>query len=167
MMILLFSLFCAFAEPSKTVQQLGPVHVGKKFPIFGGYTSTDKYVSFKKSLGTHDLTVVSYFATWCAPCKKNLPILERFIQKNDGVQGFYIALEKESSKVHKFAKKLKLKTPIVMDKFESFAKKHGIIMEDGKASLPKTFLIDKEGNVLDIIVLEGDDLDELLKKRLH
>ena len=54
-----------------------------------------------------------------------------------------------------------------MDKFESFAKKHGILMEDGKASLPKTFLIDKKGNVLDIIVLEGDDFEELLKKRLH
>ena len=166
MMTLLFSLLCAFAEPSKTVQQLGPVHVGKKFPIFGGYTSKNEYVSFKKSIGKTDLTVVSYFATWCEPCKKNLPIIEQFIKKNGKVQGFYIALEKESGKVNNFAKNLKLETPILMDKFESFAKKHGVILDDGKVSLPKTFLIDKSGNVLDIVVLEGDDFDELLEKRL-
>ena len=41
MMTLLFTLFCAFAEPTetKTVNKLGPVAVGGKFPIFGGYTS--------------------------------------------------------------------------------------------------------------------------------
>lgn len=166
MMTLIFSLFCAFAEPSQTVSQLGPVEVGKDFPIFGGYTSNNDYVSFKNSLGKSDLTVVSYFATWCAPCKKNLPTLEAFIQKNSNVQGFYIALEKESSKVNTFAKELNLNTPIVMDKFESFAKKHGIILEDGTASLPKTFVIDKAGKVLDIFVLEGDDFHELLSKRL-
>ena len=166
MMTLIFSLFCAFAEPSQTVSALGPVEVGKKFPIFGGYTSKNEYVSFKKSLGQSDLTVVSYFATWCAPCKKNLPTIEKFIQKNSNVQGFYIAIEKESSQVNQFAKSLNLNTPIVMDKFESFAKKHGVILADGKMSLPKTFVIDKQGKVLDIIVVEGEDFEELLEKRL-
>ena len=110
--------------------------------------------------------VVSYFATWCKPCKKNLPIMETFIKKNDNVSGIYIALEKEPAKVQKFAEKLDLDTPILMDKFETFAKKHGVIVEGGTASLPKTFLVDKAGNVTDIIVLEGDDFKTLLNKKL-
>ena len=92
--------------------------------------------------------------------------MEKFIQQHDNVKGTYIALEKESKKVKKFAKDLGLKTPIVMDKFESIAKRHGIIQEGKAPSIPKTFLIDKEGNVLQIIVLEGEDFGEVLSKSL-
>ena len=92
--------------------------------------------------------------------------MERFIQKNDNVKGIYIALEKESGKVKKFAKDLELSTPILMDKFETFAKKHGVILEDGTASLPKTFLVDKEGKVIEIFVSEGDDFSKLLDKNI-
>ena len=92
--------------------------------------------------------------------------MEDFIRTNDNVSGIYIALEKESSMVNTFAKKLDLKTPILMDKFETFAKKHGVILEDGQASLPKTFLVDEEGYVIAIITLEGGDFDETLRDYL-
>ena len=47
MMTLIFSLFCAFAEPSKTVSTLGPVEVGKKFPILGiSKNELEKIVEF-------------------------------------------------------------------------------------------------------------------------
>ena len=98
--------------------------------------------------------------------KQRLMDIEKFIQKHDKVNGIYIALEKESTKVNTFAKKLGLSTPILLDKFEVFAKKHGVIKEDGVVSLPKTFLIDQKGNVVDIVVLEGDDFETLLKNRL-
>ena len=167
MITLLSLLLFVFAEPSQKVQKLGPVEVGKSFPSFGGYTSTNTYVSFKKSIGLSDWVVVSYFATWCEPCIKSLPVLDTFIQKNQNVRGFYIALETKSSKVQQFANRHQVKTPIVLDKFKILAKRHGVIRQDGTVSLPKTFLIDSHGVVVDIIVSEGDDFLELLEKRVN
>ena len=90
MMTFLLTFVCAFAQPSQTTTELGPVKVGENFPVFGGYTSKNEYISFRKTIGKQDIMIVSYFATWCAPCKENLPIIEKFIQKNDNVNGIPI-----------------------------------------------------------------------------
>lgn len=162
--MLLWSLFFSvFAEPSKTVPKLGDVEVGKSFPTFGGNQSSGEYFSWPKTIGRQDLMIISYFATDCGPCKKNLPTLEAFIQNNSNVNGAYIAIEKDSVKTNHFAESLKLKTPIIMDKFSVYAKKHGVIVEGEQPSIPKTFLIDKKGIVKAIIVHEGEDLADFLK----
>jgi len=159
-------LFLAAAEPTQTVEKLGPVEVGATFPIFGGYTAAGNYYSFRRNIGKQDLMVVSYFATWCKPCKKHLPVMEAFINAHPNVNGVYIALEKKATPVQRFAEQLKLKTPIVMDKFETIAKRHGVIIEGQNPSIPKTFLINKEGHVQSIIVLEGEDFETILRNAL-
>ena len=166
MLTLLLMPFFTYAEPSKTVQKLGPVEVGKAFPVFGGLTSTSEYFSFQKNIGKSHLTVVSYFTIWSAPCRKILPAIEGFIRSNKNVQGIYIVLDTEPDKVNPFAKELELKTPILVDKFEFIAQKHGIVSKDGRPPLPKTFLVDTHGKVIDIVVIEGDDFVSLLESHL-
>ena len=105
------------------------------------------------------------FYQFLDPCKKDLLIIEEFITENDNIKGIYIALEKDSQKVNQFAKELDLKSIIVLDKFKSIAKRHGVMNND-QASLPKTFLIDAEGYVLAIFSMGGEDFTDILKKYL-
>ena len=73
-------LSLSFAEPSKTSDALGPVEVSKEFPTFGSYTLEGQYLSFKSLQKQNKVLVISYFATWCKPCKVGLPIIEKIVQ---------------------------------------------------------------------------------------
>ena len=104
---------------TQTVDTLGPVSVGSALPTFGGHTLGGQYMSFKNLLNKDQTIVVSYFATWCGPCRQGLPVIESVVSQSDAVTGVYIAFgEKNPRKVHHFAQELSLSQPIILDKFE-------------------------------------------------
>ncbi len=148
---------------SKTVEELGPVAVGKPFPTFGGHTLDGGYLSLK-TLENHDkFVVVSYFATWCAPCRHGLPKIEAFAQDNDNVVAVYVALgERSPAPLQKFAKELGLNSQIVIDKFETIGARHGVTGQGQDTRLPRTFVLAPDGTVKSIFVIEGNDFDQAL-----
>jgi peroxiredoxin len=157
----------AKAEPTQTTDHLGDVRVSEPFPTFGGYDINNQYVSYKSLVGNYDVIVVSYFATWCDPCKEGLPILEKYAQKHSNVTAVYIALgESDTEKVQQFANQLELKSTIVLDKFQSIGKRHYVVSETEATTLPKTFIVDKDGKVHTIFILEGEDFDQAVQKSL-
>ena len=156
------------AEPTQTAEKLGDVRVSEPFPSFGGYNIKNEYVSYKSLLGNYDAIIVSYFATWCEPCKEGLPIIEQYAQKHSNVMAVYIALgESDTQKVQQFSSQLNLESTIMLDKFQSIGKRHGVVTDAEATTLPKTFVIDKEGNVQTIFTLEGDDFEQELGKSLQ
>ena len=152
---------------SVTVSELGPVKVGQEFPTFGGHTISNDYVSLRSLVGQEKVIVVSYFATWCGPCRVGLPKIEKFAQTNSNVEAIYIALgEKSSAPVQKLATELNLKSPIIMDKFESIGVRHGIVVEGQETKLPRTFVIKPDGTVASIVTVEGEDFSTFLDEQL-
>ena len=172
-LLCLGSLFMSQVEANETVAKsvtastLGPVKVGETFPTFGGHTVGNDYVSLRSLIGQEKTIVVSYFATWCGPCRVGLPQIEKFAQDNSNVEAIYIALgEKSSAPVQKFASELNLKSPIIMDKFESIGMRHGVVVEGQETKLPRTFILNPDGTVKTIVTVEGEDFFTVLENQI-
>lgn len=155
------------AVSSQTVDQLGPVIVGQTFPTFGGHTLSGGYLSLKELENHGKYVVVSYFATWCAPCRVGLPKIERFVNQHDDVVAVYIALgERQYPSLQRFVNELKINSEIVVDKFETIGARHGVAGEGRDTRLPRTFILNPDGTVRKIFVIEGDDFEEALENSL-
>lgn len=95
-----------------------------------------------------EVTLINFWATWCAPCKKELPDLiainEEFASK--GVRIIGISTDRGTNvitEVSDFLNENKVTYPNVLDNGE-LASAFGNIR-----GLPTTFLINKEGKIVD------------------
>ena len=89
--------------------------------------------------------LVNFFATWCPPCRQEIPSLIS-IQKEYGSKGLaVIGISTDqggSSLVAKFAKKMEVNYPVLMSDSATPTAFGGIL------GIPTSFLINKEGNVV-------------------
>jgi len=157
-----------FAGETLTAQELGDVKVSESFPNFGGDDISGNYLSSKSVIKEHKVVIVSYFATWCTACKKGMPIIEELVQSNDEVAAIYIDYaESDVAEVTQFVKDLNIQSAVVMDKFKTFAKKHGVYIDGDTVELPKTFVVGQDGKLHKIYVTEGSDFKEELTKTVE
>jgi peroxiredoxin len=90
------------------------------------------------------VVLLNFWATWCGPCKIEMPWFVEFQRdyKDKGFAVVAVSLDEEGWAVVKpFAEDLKLNFPVVVGDDE-LADKFG-----GIAALPTTFIIDKEGKI--------------------
>jgi thiol-disulfide isomerase/thioredoxin len=106
------------------------------------------------------LTLVNLWATWCGPCREEMPALEG-LHKKYKAQGFAIVGismdEGDDDAVKKFLAKKKLAYPVVL----STVKKTDVAL-GGVEALPTSILLDETGDVLEVIV-GAVDLPEIDK----
>ena len=90
--------------------------------------------------------LLNFWATWCEPCKIEMPWFID-LQKKYGAQGFQVvgvAMDDASpSDIADFAKKMGVNYPIVIGK-ETVGDQYG-----GLPYLPSTFYIDRDGKVIE------------------
>jgi peroxiredoxin len=109
--------------------------------------------------------LLNFWATWCGPCKIEMPWFVD-LQKQYGGQGLQIvgvAMDDASKEdIGKFAKDMGVNYPILIGK-ESVGDQYG-----GVPALPETFLISRDGKIVDkIIGLRGKaDIEEAIRKAL-
>lgn len=92
-----------------------------------------------------DYILLNFWATWCAPCVKEMPSMERLQQrfKNKGMHVVAISLDKEpEEKVAVFANKLKLTFSILLDPDGKVSHPYGA------RALPSTFILNPYGQVI-------------------
>ena len=173
MSLLLCSLlFASESTQSKTASQYGNISVNEDFISFSGWTLDGNNVSLSSILKQEqqpDVIIISYFATWCGPCRKGMPHIEALAQSDPKISALYISIDsiQDENKLKPFVKELELKSPIIWDKHKVIAKRHGIISQETQSSsisIPKTFVVDETGKTLSIFVEEGDDFSEQLKE---
>jgi peroxiredoxin len=115
---------------------------GKPAPAFTLVNLDGKKVSLSDYKGRP--VIVNFWATWCAPCKLEMPWFEEFRQKYHG-QGFEILgiAEDDAPKdeIEKTAKKINVSYPILLTDGK-VAPAYG-----GVDSLPTSFYIDRKGVV--------------------
>jgi thiol-disulfide isomerase/thioredoxin len=115
------------------------------------------------------IVLINFFATWCGPCMKELPHLQKEIwekyKDNKKFSLLVIGREHSQSEITEFKVKKGFTLPIYPDEDRSvyslFAKEY----------IPRNYIIDKKGNVVytSISIDETefkkmvDKLDELLK----
>ena len=98
------------------------------------------------------VTVMSFSASWCAPCQKEIKALDSLSVKFPKV-GFYLIDYKEKKNVvQKWNNMLKTKIPILLDQYGVVAKKFGVTStgDTGGLSviLPQLFVMNEKGEII-------------------
>jgi thiol-disulfide isomerase/thioredoxin len=87
---------------------------------------------------------LNFWATWCPPCRAEMPSMERLYQKLKG-QGLVILavdLQEDAKSVQKFVSQHKLTFPILLDSDGRIGGTYGA------RSIPTSYIVDRKGNVL-------------------
>jgi peroxiredoxin len=90
------------------------------------------------------LVLLNFFATWCAPCREEMPGMERLYHAHRDA-GFVVAavnFQENAKTVRPFVQALKLSFPIVLDRDGAASREYGV------RALPVTFLIGRDGNIV-------------------
>ena len=85
--------------------------------------------------------LVNFWATWCGPCREEMPAMERLYLKHRD-RGFVllaVSVDSDATLVRPFLDKLKLTFPVTLDTKMDLANVYGV------RALPASFLIDRNG----------------------
>lgn len=88
---------------------------------------------------------LNFWATWCPPCKAEMPEMEMLYQetKNSDLVILAVNLDEEKDTVQKFINSNKYNFPVLLDTGNIVASQYEVV------SIPTSFFIDKEGNIVD------------------
>lgn len=88
------------------------------------------------------ITVLNFWATWCPPCKEEMPELERFFRNNQQKVDFYaINLQESNGKISEFMNKNNYTMPVLLDAGGAVGKKFQV------TAIPTTIIINKHGMI--------------------
>ncbi len=115
------------------------------------FYSSDYYGQPRKSLNApkdrFDM-VISFFATWCVPCRKEIPELERLQKKYPAIKFFLIDVGEEKEVVEKHLKTTPISLPILLDRYGKTAEKFKVQKPGtSMAVLPTLVMISRDGKV--------------------
>jgi len=106
------------------------------------------------------VVVLDFWATWCGPCRRWLPIVEQASRDyaSKGLAVFAVNERETDSKVRAYLDQQKLDLPVLMDRSGTV----GSIYR--ASSIPLTVVVGKDGFVLRVMVglHEAEDLKDVL-----
>jgi cytochrome c biogenesis protein CcmG, thiol:disulfide interchange protein DsbE len=113
--------------------------------------------------------VLNFWATWCDPCRKEMPAFEKVWQeyKSRDVTVVGVNINDDLDAARDFARKLGVTYPLVVDENDELATELGV------KGLPQTFFVDAQGEIAGSgarlgVVSEGEltrTIDQVLEGR--
>ncbi len=153
----IFILLIAFF--TLTINAATALELGDVPSDYLGKDSNGDAVSLKDHKGK--IVVISFWASWCPPCLKELPILENIQNKvgEDKVKVIAINFKEDRKKYRKITKLLSsLNLTVTHDKRGTIGKKFGV------EAIPNLFIVGKNGELVFHNVGYGDSsIDEIVK----
>ena len=135
--------------------------IGQKAPPFAAAMLDESPFELEQHLGK-SVIILDFWATWCGPCVRALPIVSEVAAKykDQGVEVFAVNVQEDPASVQAFLAEHQLSMPVVLDR-------------DGRISalyraeaIPQTVIIGKDGNVHVVHVGFSGDLQSELSREL-
>ena len=89
------------------------------------------------------VVLINFWATWCGPCRKEMPLLEQ-IQKKYAPLGFTmlgVNVEEDTRLMDTFLKDVPVTFPVLLDPANGVSKLYNV------SAMPSTVIVDRKGNV--------------------
>lgn len=149
--VLFLCLFAIFSFTLKTElrREKSPVaalKIDEVMPDFELPDSNGKTVKLSEVLREKKLVVINFWATWCGPCRVEMPSFEQLYneRKDHGFTILAIAEDKERAKVDQYLKEKPVSFPVLIDEGNALATQLKI------QSFPTTVLLDTNGKIREV-----------------
>jgi len=101
------------------------------------------------------VVVLSFWATWCGPCQKEIPVLQDIYKSYEGknLKVYLVDVGEKKELVVPFVKKKKYELPVLLDIYSMVSSKKYMV-----SSLPRLFVVDQDGVIQHITKgFKGED----------
>jgi cytochrome c biogenesis protein CcmG, thiol:disulfide interchange protein DsbE len=125
-----------------------PLAVGKEAPDFALTDLDDKPIRLSDFRGK--VVFLNFWATWCKPCKEEMPSME-ILNKNfekDGLVILAVSIDRVTTTkdIPPFVKGMNLTFPVLIDSWGKTDKPYK------RMGVPETFIIDRQGVIREIVI---------------
>lgn len=109
------------------------------------------------------VVLLNFWATWCPPCISEMPVFNKLYKemRGRGLEIVAISADRSESYVRDFVSKHSLDLRVLFDADRSVTKQYKVF------SMPTTFLIDKNGVIVEKFFGEYDWTDQEIKKKIE
>ena len=114
---------------------------GLPAPDFALKSSTGENLRLSEYRG--DVVMINFWATWCGPCRQEMPLLDQLYTRYERV-GFSLLgvnIDDDSSRAMDMMKELGVSFPVLFDARKEVSQLYNV------DAMPVTVLVDREGNV--------------------
>ena len=122
-----------------------PALIGQTAPVFSATTLDGRTVSLADFHGQKKV-VVSFWASWCGPCRLEMPTLTEFYKKNHTTSSDFeflaVSIDEDTKDATDFATAQNLIFPVLLDPKQKVANAYDV------EGIPTMFIIDKDGKVI-------------------
>ncbi len=114
---------------------------GQTAPDFALKSSTGENLRLSEYRG--DVVMINFWATWCGPCRQEMPLLDELYNRYQRV-GFNLLgvnIDDDSSRAMQMADELGIDFPVLFDASKEVSRLYRV------DAMPVTVLVDREGTV--------------------
>lgn len=95
--------------------------------------------------------LIHFWASWCVPCKEEMPVLKKLWEELKGKGFVVLAIAEDSKRAAKsFVNDFEIGFPVLIDQYGKVMRSYGVRM------LPTSFIVNKKGEVEKVIIGPGD-----------
>jgi peroxiredoxin len=131
---IILAIFAASSLASSTLE-------GQSAPDFVLKSSTGNNMRLSEYRG--DVVMINFWATWCGPCRQEMPLLDDLYGRYQRV-GFTLLgvnIDDDSRRAMKMIEELGVNFPVLFDESKDVSKLYAV------EAMPVTVLVDREGTV--------------------
>jgi thiol-disulfide isomerase/thioredoxin len=132
--VLLLAMFCLPVTSASSVGLVGQPAPDFALRSFGGET-----LRLSEHLG--EVVIINFWATWCGPCRQEMPLLDQIYTKYRpvGLVLLSVNLDHNMEPAMEMAQTLEVSYPVLYDAQKSVGRSYQV------SSMPVTVLIDRAG----------------------
>ena len=130
--------FTSLSLIKPTAQRDGRPQMAKAFEVPSSNGKTIRLADYRGKV-----VFLNFWATWCPPCREEMPAMERLYQRyrDRGLVVLAVSVDSDATAIPPFVTQHKFTFPIGQDPKMALADRYGV------RALPSSFLVDKRGNL--------------------